>query len=206
MDFHFRHNTGLLEWHRFSTSDPEDKFKMAELIRYCRGVWELAIYLGSLQSNFWTHKHCFHDDTDNIQYALDHLGNCAYNTNRDMQLTTMIDPMTWGVDLKRATHHASTIATYSLEKYRICMEIRPRDSMWLGNHITTFRRATITPMRMYEPLPNDYSGNGEMQSGMKCSFNGCCPTWSWWDWRQTYNPNWSRLPKLMENWTPFMNC
>jgi len=51
--------------------------------------------------NIWTHNHLFPDDTDKVQYALDHLSSLAYHTDRDMQKTTMIDPITWGQDLQK---------------------------------------------------------------------------------------------------------
>jgi len=101
IDFLFQHNTELLERRRSSTSDSKDKFKMAQPKRYCGGARELETYLGSLRSNFRTHKHLFHDDTDKVQYALDHLGSWAYHSDRDMQKTTMIDPITWGQDLQK---------------------------------------------------------------------------------------------------------
>jgi len=74
---------------------------MAQPKRYCSGAGQLETYLGSLRSNFRTHKHLFHDDTDKVQYALDHRGSWAFHTDRDMQRTTMIDPITWGQDLKK---------------------------------------------------------------------------------------------------------
>jgi len=101
IEFLFQHNTELLERRGSSTSDAKDKFKMAQPKRYCGGARELETYLGSLRSNFRTHKHLFHDDTDKVQYALDHLGSWAYHTDRDMQKTTMIDPITWGQDLQK---------------------------------------------------------------------------------------------------------
>jgi len=99
--FLFEHNTKLLEPRRSSTSHVTDKFKMAQPKRYCGGDRELETYLGSLRSNFQTHKHLFHDDMDKVQYALDHLGSWAYHTDRDMQKMTMFDPITWGQDLQK---------------------------------------------------------------------------------------------------------
>jgi hypothetical protein len=72
---------------------------MAQPKRYCRGAQELETYLGSLQWNFWTHKHLFHDNTYKVQYALDHIGSWTYHSDCDMQKTTMIDPTIWGQDL-----------------------------------------------------------------------------------------------------------
>jgi hypothetical protein len=48
IDFLFQHNTELLERLRSSTSDSNDKFKMAQPKRYCGGARELETYLGSL--------------------------------------------------------------------------------------------------------------------------------------------------------------
>jgi len=73
---------------------------MAQPNRYRRDAQELEIYVGSLWSNFRTYKPLFHDETDKVQYALDHLGSWAYHTDRDMQKTTMIDPIIWGQDLQ----------------------------------------------------------------------------------------------------------
>jgi len=101
IDFLLRHNTGLLERRRSSTSDSKKKFKMAPPKGYCGGARGLETKLGSLQSNFRTHNLLIHDDTDKVQYALDHLGSWAYHSDRDMQKTTMIDPMTWGHDLQK---------------------------------------------------------------------------------------------------------
>jgi len=61
----------------------------------------LETNLGSLRSNFRTHKHLYHGDTDKIQYAVDHLGSWAYHTDRDMEKTTMIDPIPWGQDVQK---------------------------------------------------------------------------------------------------------
>jgi len=36
-----------------------------------------------------------------VQYALDHLGRWAYHTDRNIQKTTMIDPITWGQGLQK---------------------------------------------------------------------------------------------------------
>jgi len=101
IDFLLQHNTELLERHRSSTSDSKDKFRMANPKHYCGGARERETYLGSLRSNFRTQKHLFHDDTDKVQYALDHIGSWAYHSDRDMQKTTMIDPITWGQDVQR---------------------------------------------------------------------------------------------------------
>jgi hypothetical protein len=101
IEFLFQHNTDLQERRGSSTSDTKDKLQITQPTRDCGGVRELETYLGSLLSNFRTHKHLFHDDTDKVQYALDHLGSWAYHTDRDMQKTTMIDPIIWGQDLKK---------------------------------------------------------------------------------------------------------
>ena len=101
IDFLFQHNTKLLEQRRLSTSDSMDKFKMAQPKRYCGGNREVEAKLGPLQLNLRTHKHLVHDYTDKVQYALDHLGSCAYHTKRNMQKTTMIDPMTWSQDRQK---------------------------------------------------------------------------------------------------------
>jgi len=101
IDFLFQHNTKLLQRRRSSTSDSKDKFEMARPKSYCGGARELETYLGSLRSNFRTHKHLSHHDTDNVQYALDHLGSWAHHTDRDMQKTTMIDPIPCGQDLQK---------------------------------------------------------------------------------------------------------
>jgi hypothetical protein len=101
IEFLFQQNTELLERRGSSTSNAKDKFKMAQPKRYCGGARELETYLGSLRWNFRTHQHLFHDDTDKVQYALDHLGSWAYHTDRDMQKTTMIDPITCGQDLQK---------------------------------------------------------------------------------------------------------
>jgi len=77
IEFLFQHNTELLERRGSSTSHTKDKVKMAQPKRYCGGARELGTYIGSLRSNFRTHKHLFHDDTDKVQYALDHLGSGA---------------------------------------------------------------------------------------------------------------------------------
>jgi len=94
VNFLQQHNTELVEWRRLSTSDSKDKFKMAQPKRYCVGARGLETYHGWLWSNFRTHKPLFHDDTDNVQYALDHLRSWTYHTDRDIQMTTMIDPIT----------------------------------------------------------------------------------------------------------------
>jgi hypothetical protein len=100
-DFFFQHNHELLERRRSSTSDSKDMFNLAQLSQYCGGAQELETYLGSLRSNFRTHKLLFHDATEKVQYAVDHLGSWAYHCDRDMQKTTMIDPITWGQDLHK---------------------------------------------------------------------------------------------------------
>jgi hypothetical protein len=69
---------------------------MAQLQCYYGGARALETYLGSLQWNFQSHKHLFQDDTDEVQYAIDHLGSWADHTNCDMQKTTMINPNTFG--------------------------------------------------------------------------------------------------------------
>jgi len=74
---------------------------MAQPKRFYGGSEELETYIASLRSNFRTHENRFHDDTDKVQYALDHLGSWAYHTDRDMQNTTVIDPITWGQDLQK---------------------------------------------------------------------------------------------------------
>jgi len=74
---------------------------MAQPKPYSRGAQELEIYFGSLQLNFRTNIHLFHDDTNKVQYALDQLGRWAYHTYRDMQKTTMIDRITRGQDLQK---------------------------------------------------------------------------------------------------------
>jgi hypothetical protein len=48
IDFLFQHNTELLERCRSSTSDSNDKFKIAQPKLYCGGARELETYLGSL--------------------------------------------------------------------------------------------------------------------------------------------------------------
>jgi len=84
IEFRFQHNTKPLERRRSSTSDVKDKFKKADLKRYCGGARKLETYLRSLRSNFRTHKHPFHEDTDKVQYDLAHIGSWAYDTDRDM--------------------------------------------------------------------------------------------------------------------------
>jgi len=99
--FLFQQNTELLEWCRLSTSDSKNKFRMTQPKWYCGGAGELVAYLGSLRSNFRTHNHLFHDDTGKIQYAKDHIRLWVYYSNRDMQKTTMLDPITWGQNLQK---------------------------------------------------------------------------------------------------------
>jgi len=101
IEFLFQHNTELLERRGSLTPDANNIFKMAQPKRYCGGARELETYLVSLQLNFRTHKHLFHDDTDKVQSALDHLGSWAYHTDCEMQKTTMIDPITWSQDLQK---------------------------------------------------------------------------------------------------------
>jgi len=101
IDFLFQQNTELLERRRSSPSYLKNKFKMAQSKRYCGGAQDLETYLGSLWSNFQTHKHLLDDNTDKVQYSLDHLGSWAYHTNRDMQKTTMINPITKGQVLQK---------------------------------------------------------------------------------------------------------
>jgi len=36
-----------------------------------------------------------------VQYVLDHLGNWAYHTDRNIQKTTMINPITWGQEVHK---------------------------------------------------------------------------------------------------------
>jgi len=74
INIYFQQNTELLEQHRLSTSNLKDKFKMVQPKHYCGGARELETYLGSLRSNFRTDTHLFHDDTEKVQYALEHLG------------------------------------------------------------------------------------------------------------------------------------
>jgi hypothetical protein len=96
IDFLFLHNTTLLEPRRLLTSDSKNNFKMAQLKCYCGGARALETYLGSLQSNFQTHKYLFQDHTDEDQYALHHFGSRADHTDCDMQKTSMINPNTFG--------------------------------------------------------------------------------------------------------------
>jgi len=85
---------------------------MAQRKCYCAAARELETYLRSLQSNFRTYQHLFHDDTDHIQNALDHIGSCAYHTDHDMQKTTMIDPITCGQDLLK--HNPTCLDNFDL--------------------------------------------------------------------------------------------
>jgi len=85
------------------------------------------------------------------------------------------------------------------------MAIRTGDSRLLGNRITTFHRATTTPIGTYNHMPIDHCGIGEMQSAMRCSSNRCCMIWSGWDWRPTYHQNSSHLLKQMGISTPLTN-
>jgi len=101
IEFLFQHNTELLERCGSSTSDAKNKFKMAQPKRDSGGARELETYLGLLRMNFRTHTQPFHDDTEKVQYALHHLGGWAYHTQRNMQNTTMIDPITLGQDLQQ---------------------------------------------------------------------------------------------------------
>jgi hypothetical protein len=101
MELLFQHNTEQLERRGASTSDVKDKFKMAQPKHYCGSSRELETYIGSIQSNIRIHKHRLHDDTDQVQYALGHLGHSAYHTDCDMQKTSMIHPIIWGQDLQK---------------------------------------------------------------------------------------------------------
>lgn len=101
INFLSQHNTEQLEPGRLSTSDSKTTFKMAQLKRHCRGGHELTTYPSLLRLNFQTHKHLFHDDTDRVQYALNHPGRWAFHADCDMQKTTTIDPITWGENLQK---------------------------------------------------------------------------------------------------------
>jgi len=68
------------------------------LLRRCSRVANLP-WLTSIELP--DSKHLFHDNTDKVQYALYHHPSWAYHTNREMQKTTMINPITWGQDLQK---------------------------------------------------------------------------------------------------------
>jgi len=171
IEFLFQHNTKRLERRRSSTSDAKDKFKMAHLEHYCGRAGELETYLRSLQSNFRTHKHLFHQDKDKVHYSPNHLGSWAYHTNRVMQGRLGSTQLPGAKTYRRTTRPTSTIITFLMREYRRCKGTRTGDSTWLENHSTTSRKATTTRNRTYEHTPIDYGGIGENQSGVKCSSN-----------------------------------
>jgi len=199
------HNTELLEQQGPLLSDLQHKIQMAQPKRYCGNAWEWEVYIRSLRSTFHTPQYLFHDNTDKVQYAIDHNGSWAYHTNCDMQKTTMIGTITSGQDQQQSNTLCLHNFDCLLETYRRCMVIRTGDRMGLGNYITTSCRATTMPMTMYQHMPINYGRIGEMQSVMKCSSNWYCTICSRQDWRPTYYPNSSRVPKSMWSGTPLTN-
>ena len=101
IEFHFQHNTELLERRGSSTPDAKDKFLISQPNRYGSCARELETYLGSLQSNIRTHEHVFHNDMDKVKYSQVHLGSWAYHTDDNMQKTIIIDPITCGQDQQK---------------------------------------------------------------------------------------------------------
>jgi hypothetical protein len=77
---------------------------MPEPEKYCGGATELDDFLALLRSNFESHGDLFPNEADKVKYALNFLGTWAQHPNPQMRKTEMIDPSTWGRNLRTAKH------------------------------------------------------------------------------------------------------
>jgi len=86
-------------------SNSAKRYKMPEPEKYCGGAIELDDFIALLRSNFESHGDLFpNGGPDKVKYALSFLGTWAQHPNTQMHKTEMIDPSTWGRNLRTANH------------------------------------------------------------------------------------------------------
>jgi len=79
-------------------------FKMVDPLWYCSGAKELDKFLGTLRSNFASHKHLFpRGDPDQVKYAVSFLDTWNDHPDITQRQTENTDPSEWASDLREAT-------------------------------------------------------------------------------------------------------
>jgi len=159
---------------------------MAQLQCYCGDAKEQETCHGSLRVNFRTHKHIFHDNTDQVQYLLDHLGSWAYQTDSDMQKTTMIDPITCCQDLQM--NKSTCLDDFDLFVWEIQMMYGDQNG-----RLNAVRKSSYNCLQCLhktnwniEAYANRLQWNWREGEWDEVQFQQCCTTWSGRNRRPTY--------------------